>query len=319
MLHYKKSQQGVALLTILIMVALATILAASIAKHQTNTMENTGYLMRQNQSLLYAKSAEAFFSELLIQDANNAGGVDHLKETWAQPMPPFSIEDGSVSGRLIDESGKFNLNNLTTNEGKVNEAAKSWFERLLVRVGLPAELSQAVIDWQDSDDEPSGPMGAESSYYEGLDPSYLASNAKFHRIEELKLVRGFDGKKYDLIAPYISALPENTKVNINTASPLVLASIDEKLDVGAVEKELQMRQQNLKFFQNVDELWQLNAFSTVDTQKRTEVNSLLDVKSSFFQAQIEVMLNNRKRQFTSALMRNDKQVYVYSRNMSPFN
>ncbi|MNP76104.1 General secretion pathway protein K [compost metagenome] len=80
-----------------------------------------------------------------------------------------------------------------------------------------------------------------------------------------------------------------------------------------------MRQQNLKFFQNVDELWQLNAFSTVDTQKRTEVNSLLDVKSSFFQAQIEVMLNNRKRQFTSALMRNDKQVYVYSRNMSPFN
>jgi len=162
-------------------------------------------------------------------------------------------------------------------------------------------------------------MGAESSYYEGLDPSYLASNAKFHRIEELKLVRGFDGKKYDLIAPYISALPENTKVNINTASPLVLASIDEKLDVGAVGKELQMRQQNLKFFQNVDELWQLNAFSTVDTQKRTEVNSLLDVKSSFFQAQIEVVLNNRKRQFTSALMRNDKQVYVYSRNMSPFN
>ncbi|CAI3114647.1 Putative type II secretion system protein K [Acinetobacter calcoaceticus] len=319
MLHYKKSQQGVALLTILIMVALATILAASIAKHQTNTMENTGYLMRQNQSLLYAKSAEAFFSELLIQDTNNAGGVDHLKETWAQPMPPFPIEDGTVSGRLIDESGKFNLNNLTTNEGKVNEAAKSWFERLLVRVGLPAELSQAVIDWQDSDEEPSGPMGAESSYYEGLDPSYLASNAKFHRIEELKLVRGFDGKKYDLIAPYISALPENTKVNINTASPLVLASIDQKLDVGAVEKELQMRQQNLKFFQNVDELWQLNAFSTVDTQKRTEVNSLLDVKSSFFQAQIEVMLNNRKRQFTSALMRNDKQVYVYSRNMSPFN
>lgn len=319
MLHYKKSQQGVALLTILIMVALATILAASIAKHQTNTMENTGYLMRQNQSLLYAKSAEAFFSELLIQDANNAGGVDHLKETWAQPMPPFPIEDGSVSGRLIDESGQFNLNNLTTNEGKVNEAAKSWFERLLVRVGLPAELSQAVIDWQDSDEEPSGSMGAESSYYEGLDPSYLASNAKFHRIEELKLVRGFDGKKYDLIAPYISALPENTKVNINTASPLVLASIDQKLDVGAVEKELQMRQQNLKFFQNVDELWQLNAFSTVDTQKRTEVSSLLDVKSSFFQAQIEVMLNNRKRQFTSALMRNDKQVYVYSRNMSPFN
>ncbi len=32
----------------------------------------------------------------------------------------------------------------------------------------------------------SGPMGAESSYYEGLDPGYMAANTKFHRIEELK-------------------------------------------------------------------------------------------------------------------------------------
>lgn len=234
-------------------------------------------------------------------------------------MPPFPVEDGSVSGRLLDESGKFNLNNLTNGEGAVNEDAKNWFERLLVRVGLPAELSQAVIDWQDPNDEPAGPMGAESSYYQGLDPSYMAANTKFHRIEELKLVRGFEGKKYDLISPYISALPENTKLNINTASPLVLASIDEKLDMGTIEKELQARQQNLKFFQNVDELWQLNAFSAVDSEKKKQVSGLIDVKSNFFQAQIEVVLNNRKRQFTSALMRKDKQVYVYSRSLAPFN
>lgn len=63
----KSSQAGVALLTILVMVALATILAATIAKRQTNTAENTGYLMRQNQSLLYAKSAEAFFLNYLIK------------------------------------------------------------------------------------------------------------------------------------------------------------------------------------------------------------------------------------------------------------
>lgn len=61
----KRSQYGIALITILVMVALATILAATIAKHQRNTAESTAYLMRQNQALLYAKSAEAFFSELL--------------------------------------------------------------------------------------------------------------------------------------------------------------------------------------------------------------------------------------------------------------
>ena len=121
-----------------------------------------------------------------------------------------------------------------------------------------------------------------------------------------------------MIAPYISALPENTKLNINTASPLVLASIDEKLD-GGDRKELQARQQNLKFFQNVDELWQLSAFSAVDSQKKKQASGLIDVKSNFFQAQIEVVLNNRKRQFTSALMRKDKQVYVYSRSLASFN
>ena len=62
----KTHQQGIALLTILVMVALATILASTIAKRQAYTAESTGYLIRQNQSLLYAKSAEAFFIELLF-------------------------------------------------------------------------------------------------------------------------------------------------------------------------------------------------------------------------------------------------------------
>ena len=158
-----RQQQGIALITILMMVALATILAATIAKRQSQTADNTAYLMRQDQSLLYAKSAEAFFSEILQQDKENAGDIDHLQEIWAQPMPAFPVEDGYISGRLKDESGKFNLNNLVKVDGTVNPDAQAWFERLLVRVGLPAELSQAVIDWQDPDDLTIGAMGAESS------------------------------------------------------------------------------------------------------------------------------------------------------------
>lgn len=95
----------------------------------------------------------------MIQDSENAGNLDHLQESWAKPMPPFPVEDGAVSGRLIDDSGKFNLNNLIKPDGKVDDSARRWFEKLLVRVGLPAELSQAVIDWQDADDETSGAMG----------------------------------------------------------------------------------------------------------------------------------------------------------------
>ncbi|QER39502.1 general secretion pathway protein GspK [Acinetobacter suaedae] len=313
-----RSQHGVALLTILIMVALATILAATIAKRQTNSVENTGYLMRQNQSLLYAKSAEAFFAELLVQDNDNGNNVDHLQENWAKPMPSFPVEDGSVSGRLVDESGKFNLNNLIKNDGSVDDSARRWFERLLQRVGLPAELSQAVIDWQDSDDEPTGAMGAESNYYQGLDPAYLTPNTKFHSVEELKLVRGFEGKNYDLIKNYISTLPEPTKININTAPALLLASIDPRVDINAVDQELKAKQANLTYFSNVEDLWKLNAFSGIEEQNKTDVSTWLDTKTDYFTAQIEVVLSERKRQFISSMYRKDKQVTVYSRSLAPF-
>ena len=313
------SQRGIALLTILVMVALATILAATIAKRQTNTAENTGYLMRQDQSLLYAKSAEAFFSELLIQDSDNGSSIDHLQENWAKPMPAFPVEDGFISGRLLDESGKFNLNNLLKADGSVDDSARRWFEKLLQRVGLPAELSQAVIDWQDADDETTGAMGAESNYYQGLDPSYLASNTRFHQVEELKLVRGFEGKNYDLIAPYVTALPEATKINMNTAAPLLLASIDPKLDVKTLEQELKAKQAELAYFYSVEDLWKLNAFSGIEPQNKTDAAAWLDSKSNYFTAQIEVVLSERKRQFSSAMMRKDKQVTVYSRSLAPFN
>lgn len=314
-----KQQKGIALITILVMVALATILAATIAKRQAATAESTAYLMRQNQSLMYAKSAEAFFSELLVDDAENAAEVDHLNETWAQPIPAFPVEDGYVSGILQDESGKFNLNSLITAEGTVNENAKAWFELILKRAGLPEQLSEAVIDWQDEDEMPSGPMGAESNYYQGLPNGSLPPNTKFHSVEELKLVRGFEENKYKLIAPYLSAAPvEDSTVNINTASAFLLASMDEKLDVNAVQQLLDHRQANLEYFSNVADLWTLEPFAQVDAAKHNLFNNLLGVQSNHFKARIEVMLSERKRQFSSDLVRQDKKVYVAYRSMAPF-
>lgn len=312
-------QSGIALLTILVMVALATILAAGIAKHQSNTAEATAYLMRQNQSLLYAKSAEVFFAEMLKDDAENAGEVDSLQENWAKPMPAFPVDDGYVSGVLEDQSGKFNLNSLLKADGSVSENAKKWFEKLLVKAGLPAQLSEAVIDWQDADDEQTGSMGAESGYYRGLQNAPMPPNAKFHRIEELKQIRGFEDGKYKLIAAYISALPNNeTKVNINTAPAFLLASMDEKLDAHAVQQLLDKKNTALEKFNNTAELWQAEPFSSVSAENKAIVGDLLGVQSNYFTAKIEIELSGRKRQFSSELVRKDKDVYVAYRSMAPF-
>ena len=314
-----KQQRGIALITILVMVALATILAATIVKRQANTAENTAYLMRQNQSLMYAKSAEAFFSELLVDDAENAADIDHLQENWAKPMPAFPVEDGFVSGTIQDESGKFNLNSLVNADGTPNLPAKIWFEKLLLRVGLQEKLSEAVIDWQDPDDQTIGGMGAEANYYQGLSPSYLPANTKFHHVEELKLVRGFEGKKYLQIADYVTTAPNtDSKLNINTASAVLLASLDPKLEVNAVQQVIQQRQANLQYFSNVSELWTIEPFAQVSNEVRTELNDLLGVQSNYFKARIEVILSERKRQFSSDLVRKDKTVYVAYRSMAPF-
>lgn len=314
-----KQQRGIALITILVMVALATILAATIVKRQANTAENTAYLMRQNQSLMYAKSAEAFFSELLVDDAENAADIDHLQENWAKPMPAFPVEDGFVSGTIQDESGKFNLNSLVNADGTPNLPAKIWFEKLLLRVGLQEKLSEAVIDWQDPDDQTIGGMGAEANYYQGLSPSYLPSNTQFHHVEELKLVRGFEGEKYLQIADYVTTVPNtDSKLNINTASAVLLASLDPKLEVNAVQQVIQQRQANLQYFSNVSELWAIEPFAQVGNEVRTELNDLLGVQSNYFKARIEVILSERKRKFSSDLVRKDKTVYVAYRSMAPF-
>jgi len=222
-------------------------------------------------------------------------------------MPAFPVEDGYVTGQLYDESGKFNLNNLVDDSGQVNVAAKQWFERLLVNAGLTAELSEAVIDWQDADNDNIGPMGAEEGYYGGLNNAYLPANTKFHAVDELKMVRGFEGENYLKIAPYVSTISvKDAKVNVNTAPAIVLASLGEHLDVKAVEH-----------FSNLEEFWKLEPFNQVNSDIQSSVQGLLGVKSSYFRAKIEVMLSERKRKFQTFFLREDKKISVLSRSLTP--
>ena len=81
---------------------------------------------------------------------------------------------------------------------------------------------------------------------------------------------------------------------------------------------MKAKETELTHFNNVDDLWKLSAFSGIDEQSKTDAASLLDSKSNYFTAQIEVVLSERKRQFTSLMMRKDKQVIVYSRSLAPF-
>lgn len=312
------AQQGVALLTILLMVAIASIMTMAILNQQQRMSRESSVTLRQDQAWVYAKSGEYFLSELLIDDAKNSTSNDNLSEKWARPMPVFPIPDGNITGRILDESGKFNINNLYQVDSKTpNPAAKKFFENLLKRVGLSADLYQSVLDWQDPDDQLSGGFGAEDSFYLGQPNGYLAANRPFSDIAELKKVRGFEGSNYDKIAPYITALPYFSKVNVNTASAVVLSALDERLNDMMVKQWVDQRDKSMQYLDDASKLWQQTGFQQVTGDPQAQMSTLLAVRSDFFKAEIIVTLSERKRYLNSRLYRRAQTVTAYQRSLTP--
>lgn len=316
MMIHSNSQRGVALLTILLMVVTATILAVGLLTRQDRMMRETSMLLRQDQSLQYALAGENLFGALLVASAQDNANVDSLRSIWAKPIPPYPVEDGAVMGKLIDQSGKFNLNNLYQN-GQANQAAIAYFKRLLTQVGLPPALSSAVLDWQDPDDNPTDADGAENSFYLGQQPAYQAANRPFGQVDELKKVRGFDTKSYQLLAPYVTVLPLPSLININTAPMPVIAALDENITPASVNAWITARNANPDPIKQVPQLWLDPAFSKVPADIKNALTALLDVKSSYFQAQINVNLSGRNRYLTSDIYRIGQKVYVWRRSLAP--
>ncbi|RYY78248.1 MAG: general secretion pathway protein GspK [Moraxellaceae bacterium] len=308
------NQRGVALLTILFMVVIASIMAMGILNQQQRMLREGSILLRQDQAWIYAKSGEYFLSELLVNDAKNSKNNDNLSEQWAQPLPPFPVEDGMVTGRLLDQSSRFNLNNLY-HDGAPDKEAFELFGRLLKRAGLPSELAESVLDWQDPDDAVTGSMGAEDSFYLGQQPGYVAANRPFMQVEELRQVRGFDQRSYNLIAPYVTAVPYFSPINVNTASAMLLSAISDDLQLNQVQAWVDQRDQGMKYLDQVGTLWTQPAFTL--EKKPSDIDRLLAIQSEFFQAQIIVNLSGRKRYLTSNLYRQGEQVMAYQRHQMP--
>jgi len=60
---------------------------------------------------------------------------------------------------------------------------------------LPKELRAGILDWQDSDDDISS-EGAESDFYEMLDPPYQSKNSAYSLLKELLYVNNVSLKNY---------------------------------------------------------------------------------------------------------------------------
>ncbi|HEY9183423.1 MAG TPA: general secretion pathway protein GspK, partial [Gammaproteobacteria bacterium] len=85
------------------------------------------------------------------------------------------------------------------------------------------------------------PSGGEDVTYSGADPPYRTANTMATSASELMAIAGFDREAYLKVAPYVTALPVGTKLNVNTASAVVLASLSDNIDSSTAESLVEQR------------------------------------------------------------------------------
>jgi len=222
----RRAQSGVALVTAVMIVAIAAAIAVQIAfAHQIwfRQMENVA---DRDATDWLRRGALHWASLALLEDAAQ-NSTDHLGENWAMGLPTLPVEGGTIKVSIEDAQGRFNLNSV------VNPASRQVLDRLLQVLRLDPQLANAVLDWIDTDDLVSpGGGGAEDVDYLNFNPPYRAANQPMASVDELRLIRGFDAKTVAALLPYVTVLPVATNdINVNTASPVVLAALVPRLDL----------------------------------------------------------------------------------------
>jgi general secretion pathway protein K len=224
-----------------LVVAIGTMIAVNLMWEGTLDLRRAESALAADQGLMYGQGAEAWAADILRQDLVDSPDTDHLSEQWAIELPPLPVDGGTITGKLEDLQGRFNLNNLIAADGMESQLARRQFERLLNLVEIDPGLAGAVVDWLDPDTDLRFPTGGEDVVYSDQDPPYRTANAMITSASELMAIAGFDRESYQRLAPYVTVLPRGTKLNVNTASDVLLASLSDNIDIATAETLVEER------------------------------------------------------------------------------
>jgi len=289
-----RTQRGIALVTAVMIVAIAAAITAQIAfAHQiwTRQMEN---IFDRGATDWLRRGALHWASTALIEDAAQGNTVDHLGERWAMGLPVLPVEGGTIRVSIEDGQSRFNLNNLVRNN-LASPTDIAVLQRLLETLRLDPSLAHAVVDWIDPDGNTS-PGGAEDIDYLNGSPPYRAANRPLASVEELRLVRGFDLKTFVTLAPYVTVLPAATTVgNVNTASPELLAAIVPGLDIATALRIADDRRTN--------PFRDLPSFSSRLPRGIALPPSVASVTSDYFLVTLDTSIGRHQRRSEALLQR----------------
>ncbi|MGV1682042.1 type II secretion system minor pseudopilin GspK [Sphingopyxis sp. NJF-3] len=221
-------ERGAALLSVLLLVAVMAVIAATALDRLTLATRIAGSAAAVDQGRAYSFAAEQIalrrVADLVARDpARLTLAGDWLGREFVLPLP-----GGQGTARLTDANNCFNLNSLVIEAapGRLSQRAVAvrQFAELMALLGVDRgeaeSIAGATADWIDSDSN-EGPLGAEDGVYRGLETSYLPANRMMADVSEWRAVRGVTSKIHARLKPWICALPaaDPVKLNVNTLAP----------------------------------------------------------------------------------------------------
>jgi general secretion pathway protein K len=308
----RQRQRGAALLMAMLTVALVATFAAASLWQQWRSIEVEGAERARVQSEWILTGALDWARLLLREDAR-AGGPDHLGEPWAVPLQEARLSsflaadnnnmstdaesdvlDAFLSGQITDLQSLLNVNNLIEN-GKVSEQGFESFSRLFELLQLPAgELEQFAENLRLASapgeaNRPLLPQQVDQLVWLGLSPQTVSA-----------------------LRPYVTVLPGQTPININTAGPEVIYAAAPALSM-AEAQHLVAERDALPFRSLADASKLLNNGAASLPNGGQGVG----VASRFFEVRARLRLDQLVVEERSVIQRSGLDVKVLQRERGP--
>ncbi len=224
---------GVVLINALVIVMVLAAVAASLLARSEGARQRAALGQAAVQMEFYLDGIEALVPELL-KAAVAEGQPVHPGQSWASSRLRYAIDRGGVTARIVDLQGRLNVNWLVEPDERLVSPA---FTTLFRELDLPDELLDAISEFV----APGGPRNRQP--YLARPVPVLPKGGPIARVEQLAVVEGMTPAYLARLAPYITALPEDSQLNLNTIPEELLRWVLVGLPVAVVEATLEARKE----------------------------------------------------------------------------
>jgi general secretion pathway protein K len=320
MVNLLKDNGGVALILTILIISLIVAVTLQFNTSMRSDLHAAVNLRDGIELGCIARSGFQCALAVLYEDAND-NEFDSLHEAWAytKAISSYSasiFEEGRFVVEITDLSGRIQINQLVTPQDGgtwgYNEKQKQLLKRFLSSEEFDLEsedvddIIDAIKDWIDQDDNQTE-FGAENSYYQSLEPSYSCRNGPFRELEELLLVKGITKELFygttekPGISNYLSVYGDG-RININTADPLVLASLHDDIDEERAQEMVAYREDEENVL-SID-TWYQDALGTREIIIDT---GLITIESTYFEISSEGFKETMSKRVTGTVERKRKE------------